>query len=114
LLSSNGVTGRSAHDVFHSVDELTIETAIRTVAAAFEQADLFYGHGTDNALDEASWLVLHAMALSPALAPDYSRRLSQKDRDSLIALMTRRIEQRVPMALACPCAAFAIGIIHPA
>lgn len=75
-----------------------MEMAIRTVASAFEDAALFYGHGTDNALDEASWLVLHAMGLSPAEAPDYARQLTETDRQQTHSLMTRRIEQRVPLA----------------
>ena len=75
-----------------------MEMAIRAVASTFDSAGLFYGHGTDNALDEASWLVLHAMGLSPAEVPDYSQRLSEADRREARSLMTRRIEQRVPLA----------------
>jgi ribosomal protein L3 glutamine methyltransferase len=40
---------------------LTVSTWIDRIAAQFEGARLHFGHGTDNARDEAAWLVLHAV-----------------------------------------------------
>lgn len=77
---------------------LTLEAAIRRTAAAFDAAALSYGHGTDNAIDEASWLLLHALGLSVAAAPDYSTRLSLAERRSCNILINRRIEKRLPVA----------------
>lgn len=40
---------------------LTIADWVDHVAQQFTAAGLHFGHGTDNALDEAAWLVLHAV-----------------------------------------------------
>jgi len=77
---------------------LTLEAAIRCTAAAFDTAALSYGHGTDNAIDEASWLLLHALGLPVAVAPNYNTRLSLAERQSCNILINRRIEKRLPLA----------------
>ena len=76
----------------------TVESAIRTAAEQFERNNLYFGHGTDTALDEASWLILHAMQLSPTQAPDYARMLSADQIASCNALLSRRINERIPAA----------------
>lgn len=76
----------------------TIETAIRAAAAAFESDGLYFGHGTDSAIDEATWLVLHCLGLSPLIAPDYSRSLSPAECESCDRLFMRRIKERIPAA----------------
>lgn len=76
----------------------TIETAIRASAEMFEAQKLFYGHGTDTAIDEATWLVLHALGLSPAIAPDYARQLTRSELEKCDEFLERRIEERKPSA----------------
>ncbi len=76
----------------------TIESAIRASAEAFETHGLHYGHGTDTAIDEATWLVLHALGLSPAIAPDYARQLTHKESEKCAELVNLRIEHRRPSA----------------
>ena len=77
---------------------LTLEQAIRTAAAAFDAQGLNYGHGTDNALDEASWLLMHALGLRVDLAPDYALSIAESQRDRCNQLIVQRINDRVPVA----------------
>jgi ribosomal protein L3 glutamine methyltransferase len=78
--------------------DYTIETAIRAAATAFESDELYFGHGTDSAIDEASWLILHSLGLSPLVAPDYSRSMTTSECESCNKLLVRRIEERIPAA----------------
>jgi len=84
--------------VLLSETEYTIESAIRAAAAVFENAELYFGHGTETAIDEASWLILSGLGLSPAIEPDYQQTLTSVERNSCNALCLRRIEERVPAA----------------
>ena len=65
----------------------------------FGEADLFYGHGTDNPHDEAVYLVLRALAMSFDVADsvlDSSLELEQQQ--FLQRLIERRINERIPVA----------------
>ena len=44
-----------------STELLTIRDWLRYAVSQFEASDIFYGHGTDNAYDEAVWLVMSAL-----------------------------------------------------
>ncbi|MBK9132509.1 MAG: 50S ribosomal protein L3 N(5)-glutamine methyltransferase [Gammaproteobacteria bacterium] len=79
--------------------EPTLEQAIRATAARFERAGLSFGHGTDNALDEAAWLVLAALGLPPEV-PDavLATVLTPEELDRLEVLARRRVEERIPTA----------------
>ena len=78
---------------------MNVEDLIRTIAGRFEAADLSYGHGTDNSLDEAAWLVFASLGLSHDDAPAvYSATLDDADAESALSLATRRIDERVPLA----------------
>jgi len=76
----------------------SLEEVIRTAANALSTSEVFFGHGTSTAIDEASWLILSAIGLSPALAPDYSQRLTSAQIKACNDLLYQRIEQRVPTA----------------
>lgn len=75
----------------------TVRDYIRWGASYFTQAGLAYGHGTDNALDEAAWLVLHGLHLTPGLPDAYlDAVLTEPERRTVLGLLVRRIEQRLP------------------
>lgn len=77
----------------------TVEQLIRRFAARFEAAELAYGHGTDNALDEAAWLVFAGLGLAHDDAPAaYARPVAAADIAGLEELARRRIDERVPLA----------------
>lgn len=77
---------------------VSIADFIRWGASRFTEAGLFFGHGTDNALDEAAALVLGALHLPPDLPSSwFDSRLTADERERVLDLITRRIEARVPL-----------------
>ena len=81
-------------------DELaTIIDFIRYGASRFAGAGLAFGHSYDNALDEATHLVLHALHLPHDLSPNYGvARLTAAERTDVLALIERRVRERTPVA----------------
>lgn len=78
---------------------VTVERLIRRIADRFARARLRYGHGTDNAVDEAAWLVFAHLGLRHDDAPAaYARIVTPREVAELDALAGRRVEERVPVA----------------
>lgn len=76
----------------------TLRDWVRFGASAFNEAGLCFGHGTDNALDEALALALYALHLDHELPPDYlDARLTQIEAARIHALFARRIAERIPV-----------------
>jgi ribosomal protein L3 glutamine methyltransferase len=78
---------------------LTIQDFIRWGASRFNAEGLFFGHGTDNALDESAELVLYALHLPPDLPATYREcHLSFPERVTVCELLERRMSDRKPAA----------------
>lgn len=65
----------------------------------FERAGLSYGHGTENALDEAAWIILSALGLPPSeLNPHLDEPLTETRYRKAKALLDARVRTRKPAA----------------
>ena len=77
----------------------TLRDHIRWAVSRFHGEDLFFGHGADNAWDEARQLVLGAVNLPFQVADSYlDCRLEEEEITHIQALLKRRIEERIPAA----------------
>jgi ribosomal protein L3 glutamine methyltransferase len=75
----------------------TIIDFIRYGASRFNAAGLSFGHSFDNALDESTQLVLHALHLPHDLGPAYGQAvLLEDEKQKILALFDRRINERIP------------------
>jgi ribosomal protein L3 glutamine methyltransferase len=76
---------------------LTLADLIEKTEKQFKAARLHYGHGTDNAHDEAVFLVLRALRLPFEDAP-LEKELAPKAVKQIASLIRKRIEKRIPVA----------------
>jgi ribosomal protein L3 glutamine methyltransferase len=77
----------------------TVRDLVRWGASRFAEAGLHFGHGTDNALDEAYFLTLHALHLPFELPAVYlEAAVTPRERDSVLRLLRLRVSSRKPAA----------------
>jgi ribosomal protein L3 glutamine methyltransferase len=82
-----------------SEQPVNVEQLIQRYADRFAAAQLSYGHGTDNPVDEAAWLVFAQLGLRHDDAPTaYQRVVDALEVASLESLVKRRIDERLPAA----------------
>jgi ribosomal protein L3 glutamine methyltransferase len=82
------------------LDQLTtLRDYVRYAISRFNAAELFFGHGTSGPLDEAAALVLHALHLPYDLPGGYFQStLTRAEREEILGLIERRIQERKPLA----------------
>lgn len=78
---------------------LTLRDWLRYTVSRFNEAGLFFGHGSSEAYDEAVYLLLHTLALPiDRLDPFLEARLLPFERERLAAVLAQRINDRLPAA----------------
>ncbi len=79
--------------------ETTLRDMILEGEAILDDAGVWFGHGTDNALDEAAWLVSHAAGLAPDFAEaELDRPLEPAQLAAARELLRQRVTTRQPAA----------------
>ncbi|HRI92300.1 50S ribosomal protein L3 N(5)-glutamine methyltransferase [Accumulibacter sp.] len=80
-------------------DLLTLRDLLRFAVSRFNAAGLSFGHGADNAWDEAAYLLLHRLHLPlDRLDPFLDARLTGDERAAVLRIIERRIDERLPAA----------------
>lgn len=78
---------------------VTLRDFLRWSVSRFNEAGLHFGHGTQNAYEEASYLLLHALHLPHERIEVFlDAALTDSERQTVHALLERRIRERIPAA----------------
>ncbi len=77
----------------------TVRDLLRYAVSRFNKEKLFFGHGSDNAYDEAAYLILHTLSLPlDRLEPFLDARLLPAEVSEVMDIIERRVTERVPAA----------------
>jgi len=87
-------------EVNEAIAELhSILDVVRWTVSRFNEAGLYFGHGTDNAWDEAVSLTLQSLFLPQQISEElFASRLTSSEKQRVLNLVQRRINERVPVA----------------
>jgi len=77
----------------------TLRDLLRYAVSRFNATQLSFGHGSDNAWDEAVYLLLHVLHLPlDTLEPFLDARLTSEEKKRCLEIVERRLDERVPAA----------------
>jgi len=77
---------------------LTIRDFLRYATSRFNEAGLYFGHGTENAWDESATLIMHSLHLPYDVSQQVlDARLTTDERTHLLELINLRVEKRLPL-----------------
>ena len=77
----------------------TVRDCLRFGVSRFNEAKIFFGHGSDNAYDEAAYLILHTLHLPlDRLDPFLDATLIQTELYEVLNIIEQRVEHRTPAA----------------
>ena len=77
----------------------TVRDHLRFAVSRFNQAKLFFGHGSNDAYDEAAYLILHTLHLPlDRLEPFLDAQLTDGERSAILSIIQQRVEKRIPAA----------------
>ncbi len=78
---------------------VTLRDYIRYAVSEFRKNNLFFGHGTTNAYDEAVFLVLQSLHLPlEQLEPFFDARLLPNEKETILERVKRRVDERIPLS----------------
>lgn len=86
-----------------AIDDLhTVLDFVRWSVSRFVDADLYFGHGTDNPWDEAVALVFHALHLPHEMTDVtgdalFTARLTRSEKNKIAELVLKRVQTRLPL-----------------
>ena len=77
----------------------TVRDHLRFAVSRFNQAKLYFGHGSNDAYDEAAYLILHTLHLPlDRLDPFLDAQLTDGERTAVLSIIQQRVEKRIPAA----------------
>jgi ribosomal protein L3 glutamine methyltransferase len=77
----------------------TVRDCLRFAVSRFNEGELFFGHGSGTAYDEAAYLILHTLHLPlDTLEPFLDSILTHSELYEVLNIIEKRVEQRIPAA----------------
>lgn len=83
----------------HASTFSTVRDLLRYAVTRFNREKLFFGHGSENAWDEAVFLILHTLSLPlDELDPFLDAKLLPEEIENVVNIIDRRADERIPAA----------------